>query len=231
MADAPRQLPLDLAHAPGMGRDDFIVSASNAQAMALIDSWPDWPSPVVVLAGPTGSGKTHLAAIWRYEHKAHSVDPSSVTKGDLERAATRPVLVDAVTEASLDEPGLFHLINTVREHGRTALFTARRFPAAWGVALPDLESRLKAATVTEIGEPDDFLLAAAITKLFADRQLAVEPHVVHYIASRIERSLATAISVVDHVDRLAMEEKARITRQLAARVIGAHDAGQGELGI
>lgn len=231
MADKPRQLPLELSHEPGLGRDDFIVSASNREAMALIDRWPDWLSPVVVLAGPTGAGKSHLAAIWRKESGAHLVDASSVTKADIARAAARPVLVDAITEVAPDEKGLFHLINTVRENGQTLLITARRFPAAWGVGLPDLASRLKAATTVEIGEPDDFLLTAAITKLFADRQLAVEPHVVQYIASRIERSLATAISVVDRIDRLAMERKARITRQLAGEVVSAHDVGQGDLGL
>ncbi len=231
MAERPRQLPLDLGHAPGMGRDDFIVSGSNRQAVALIDAWPHWQAPVAILAGPVGAGKTHLGEIWRVEADAFAADPARITDADVARAAERPALLDGVSEARIDEEGLFHLINAVRQGGQTMLMTARRFPAAWGVALADLRSRLKAATVVEIGEPDDFLLAAAITKLFADRQLAVEPHVVQYVASRIERSLATAIAVVERIDRLAMEEKARITRQLAAQVIGAEDAGQGDLGF
>ncbi len=227
----PRQLPLDLAGAPGMGRDDFIESPSNAAALAVIDAWPDWPAPVVILAGPVGAGKTHLARIWQEASGAHRVDVSRIDAADLEAAGTHPVLIDAITEAAIDENGLFHLINTLRQSGRTMLVTARSFPAAWGVQLADLASRLKAATVVEIGEPDDLLLTAAITKLFADRQLQVDAQVVRYIASRIERSLGAANAIVEAIDRRAMETKARITRPLAAQVIAETDRSQGEFDL
>ena len=62
--DKPRQLPLDLGHSTGHSRDELVVSDANRQAVALIDRWPDWPAAVVVLAGPAGSGKSHLASIW-----------------------------------------------------------------------------------------------------------------------------------------------------------------------
>ena len=128
--------------------------------------------------------------------------------------------------ADLDETGLFHLINAVRAAGTHLLLTARRFPSAWGVRLPDLASRLKAAATVEILEPDDHLLAGVITKLFADRQVEVEPHVVQFLVRRIERSLSTAIGVVDRLDRAALEQKTRITRALAAEMVNAMDQGR-----
>ena len=60
-----RQLVLDLAHRAALSREDFLVSPSNAAAVAMIDRWPDWPAPALALAGPPGSGKSHLAEIWR----------------------------------------------------------------------------------------------------------------------------------------------------------------------
>ena len=143
----------------------------------------------------------------------------------------RPAVIDDIDAAPVDEQGLFHLINTVRSGGTHLLLTARRFPAAWGVALPDLASRLKAAATVEIHEPDDLLLAGIITKLFADRQIQVEPHVVQYLVRRIERSLATAMRVVQRLDRLALERKMPITRALAAETVSALDEGQGEFDI
>lgn len=224
----PRQLPLDLGHGIGHSRDDLIVSRANAEAVALVDGWPDWPAPVVVLAGPSGAGKTHLAAIWREAAGAMSIRASSIG-GVAAHLSARPALIDDIDSAPIDEQGLFHLINAVRGAGSHLLLTARRFPAAWGVTLPDLASRLKAAATVEIHEPDDLLLAAVLTKLFADRQVEVEPHVVHYLVRRIERSLATAMRVVERLDRSALEQQTRITRTLAADVVGAMDEGQGEL--
>jgi chromosomal replication initiation ATPase DnaA len=228
--DQPRQLPLDLGHGTGYSRDDLVVSTTNSQAVALVDRWPDWPSPVVVLAGPAGSGKTHLASIWRARAGALAVDARHL--GDcLAGLGARPASIDDMDAGAIDEEGLFHLINAVRGAGSHLLLTARRFPAAWGVALPDLTSRLKAAATVEIHEPDDLLLAGVITKLFADRQVEVEPHVVVYLVRRIERSLATAMRVVERLDRTALERKTPITRALAAEAVSAMDEGQGEFEI
>jgi chromosomal replication initiation ATPase DnaA len=226
--DKPRQLPLDLDHRPGVSRDDLVVSRANAEAVALIDRWPDWPSPVVVLTGPSGSGKSHLAAIWRELAGADAFPPGVLEAG---ASSVRPVLIDGIDAAPLDETGLFHLINAVGAGGTHLLVTSRRFPAVWRARLPDLASRLKAATVVEIAEPDDLLLSGIITKLFADRQVEVEPHVVQYLVRRIERSLATANRVVEKLDRAALEQKTRITRALAAEVISAMDEGQGEFDL
>jgi chromosomal replication initiation ATPase DnaA len=217
MTERPRQLPLDLGHVAGLSRDDLVISATNRDAVALIERWPDWPSPVVLLAGPPGSGKSHLAAIWR-EHAGAAVTPAASIEAVLDDGSTPAALVEDADSAQLDQTGLFHLINSVRSGGGHLLLTARSFPVAWRVTLPDLVSRLKAATVVEIHEPDDLLLAGVITKLFADRQVEVEPNVVQFLVRRIERSLSAAIDVVERLDTVAMERKSRITRALAGEV-------------
>jgi chromosomal replication initiation ATPase DnaA len=65
------------------------------------------------------------------------------------------------------------------------------------------------------------LIAAVITKLFADRQIEVERHVVQFLVRRIERSLSGVIEAVARIDRAALERKSRITRALAAQVVEA----------
>lgn len=230
VADTPSiQLPLDLGVAAGHTRDDLVVAPANAAAVDLIDRWPDWPSPVVVLAGPAGSGKTHLARLWAAAAGAAEASADRIGADILSAAsAGRAVLIDGV-DAGLDETGLFHLINSVRQGGGHLLLTSWRFPAAWPVTLPDLQSRLRAATVVEIAEPDDFLLSAVMTKLFADRQVKVEPHVIAYVANRIERSLSTAMAVVRRLDAAGLARGSRITRGLAAEIVSAMDEGQREL--
>jgi chromosomal replication initiation ATPase DnaA len=229
--DRPRQLPLDLVHTEGRSRGHLVVSDANRAAVVLIDRWPDWPSPLVVLAGPTGSGKSHLGAIWCGMSGAAVLDRRHVGEGVARAEAGMPLFIDDADADGLDETGLFHAVNAVRAAGTSILVTARRFPSAWGVSLPDLASRLKAAATVEISEPDDQLLAGVIAKLFADRQVEVEPHVVQYLVRRIERSLATAIRVVERLDGIALEQQVRISRALAAEAIGALDEGQGELDL
>jgi len=223
-----RQIPLDLGHPVGLSRDDLVVTPSNRDAVALIDRWPHWPSPVAVLVGPAGTGKSHLATIWRERTGAASVDMASAARLP-EVAAESPVLIEDVDAGPLDETMLFHLINVVRGAGSHMLLTARRHPSAWGVALPDLASRLRAATVVDVAEPDDALLAGVLSKLFADRQVQVEPHVVRYLVQRMERSLAAASRTVETLDRLALERRVPITRQLAAEILPAIEGGDAEL--
>lgn len=214
----PKQLPLDLSHAPGLSRDDLIVGGANREAVDLIGRWPDWPSPIALLVGPAGSGKTHIASIWQAESGAVALDPARL-EGDLMRGQIRPILVDGAGDGHIDEQGLFHLINAIRSAGSFMLMTSRRRPSSWSVRLPDLISRLKAATTIDIAAPDDQLLAAVIMKLFADRQVVVEPQVVSFLTSRMERSLSAASSLVDRLDRAALERKGRITRALAAEIL------------
>ncbi len=227
----PRQLPLVLDHAPASARADLVVGDANRAAVAMIDRWPDWPATVLVVAGPPGSGKTHLGRAWAEMADASILDAGRLSAVDPVEIARRGAFIDDADAAGLDEAGLFHLVNAARGAGTALVLAARRFPAAWGVSLPDLASRLRAAALVEIAEPDDALLSAVIVKLFADRQVEVEPHVVQFLVRRIERSVATAAALVDRLDRAALEEKSRITRVLAARTIGTLDAGQSELDV
>lgn len=221
----PGQIPLDFGHQSAAGREDLIVSDRLSAVVGLIDRWPDWPSPVVVVAGPTGSGKSHLASVWAEQAGAVRVQVNEADAGALAAASAGPVLVEDVDRSSLDETALFHLINTVRESGTTMMMTTRLWPAAWNVTLPDLASRLKAATTVEIGEPDDALLAQVLVKLFADRQIVADERVIAYLVSRMERSLDAARRIVARLDDLALARQSKISRQLAAEVLAEFDGG------
>ena len=209
------QLPLAFEHDPATGRDDLLIAKPVDAAVAMIDAWPHWPSPVVVIAGPVGSGKSHLAAIWREKAGADLIE-AKAEKGAEAAAERGPVLIEDADRAGFDDRTLFHVINNVRQHGHTLLITSRLWPMSWPVDLPDL----KAATVVEIGEPDDALLSQVIVKLFADRQLFVDDRLVAYIVARMERSLEAAQTLVERLDRLALARGSRISRALAQEVLG-----------
>ena len=120
---------------------------------------------------------------------------------------------------ALDERALFHLLNLIREEEAFLLITAQAAPGRWGVALPDLASRLRAVPTVALSAPDDALLRAVLVKLFADRQLGVDMSLVGYLATRIERSFAAARAAVEALDREALRMQRPVTRALAAELL------------
>jgi chromosomal replication initiation ATPase DnaA len=218
MSSSPRQLALALDHAESLAREDFLSGPSNAQALALIDTWPGWPHRTVMLTGPEGSGKSHLAAIWAHAAGARRVAARALDEAAVPRAlATGALVVEDVVAGAFDERALFHLLNLAREDEAFVLLTART--ALMTVAIRDLGSRLKALPVVALAPPDDALLRAVLVKLFADRQLAVDESLIGYVAMRIERSFAAARNVVALLDEEAMRQKRPITRALAAEFL------------
>src|SRR5207248_8916159 len=152
---APRQLALALDHAESFAREDFLSGPCNTAALALIDawpaSWPAWPHPAVVLAGPEGSGKSHLAAIWAQMAGARRVAARALEVAAVPAAlATGALVVEDIAPGAFDERALFHLLNLAREDAAHVLLTTRTPPAGWEFAIPDLGSRLKALPVVAL---------------------------------------------------------------------------------
>lgn len=219
-AGSAHQLTLDLPHRVATGRDDFLVSGANEAAVAAVDAWPDWPSPVLILVGAAGSGKSHLCDVWCTRAGATTVSAGALEKSAVaDLMATGAVAVEDAPGDGLDETALFHLINMAREHAGSVLITSSQYPSGWGVALPDLVSRLKAAQVASLGDPDDNLLRGLLVKQFADRQLHVDEAAITYMVLRMERSFQAARSLVGKIDARALAERAEITRNLVARVM------------
>ncbi len=229
MTASPRQLVLDLAHRQALGEEDFLVSRSNAAAVELIDAWPQWAHPAAVVVGPQGSGKSHLANVWRLRSSGHLIPASELSDAVVAALAERSALVvEDFDRVIADERALFHLLNRTRESSVFVLLTSRQAPGDMVFRIPDLRSRLRALPVVELQPPDEALLKAVLVKLFCDRQLNVEPTVIDYLSVRMERSMEAANRVVAAVDRLALAMHRKVSRPLAAEALATLGEPMGE---
>ncbi len=161
----PRQLALALDHAESYAREDFLSGPCNAGALALIESWPDWPARAIALVGPKARARPIWRAIWAAAAGARVVSAHALDETDLLGALATGALVVEDCRRDPDDRALFHLINLAREEQAFLLFTARTAPALWPVALPDVVSRLRALPVVTLQPPDDAMLRGLIVKL------------------------------------------------------------------
>lgn len=214
-----RQLAFTLPHAESLSRDDFLEGPGNAQALALIERWPDWPNRVMMLVGPEGCGKSHLAAIWAEQAGARTIAAHALSVANVPGSlATGALVVEHLQPGAFDERALFHLLNLAREDDAFVLMSGRAAPSSFAVDLRDLGSRLRALPVVALSAPDDAMLRALIIKFCADRQMSVDESVVSYLASHIERSFAAARAAVEMLDTEALRLRRPVTRALAAEL-------------
>ena len=224
---APAQLPFPFEASRSYARDDFVPGATNERALALIDAWPRWPARVCALWGAAGSGKTHLAQIWRAQSQAIELPAEALT---IEAVAALPagaaVLID---NADRGEGGaaLFHLFNFVNQTSGWLLMTAAEAPPRWPTQVPDLHSRLTSVPGAQLDAPDEALLARVLLKLFADRQLKLPEALIDYLVPRLRRSFADAERIAVLIDTLALQQKRRISVDIGAQALRQLEAERG----
>ena len=213
------QLIFDLPVRTSLGRGDFFVSEANLLAVSRVDASESWPNGKLILVGPAGAGKTHLAHVWAEREGGEVLSAQSLQSLDVGGVDTSLALDDGDRLASEFEPLVFHLHNHLASAGLPFLVTARQAPMRWATSLPDLKSRMEATDSARIDPPDDALLSAVLMKLFADRQVAVSPATITWLTTHMDRSFAEAQRVVAEIDAQALAEGRKVTRDLAARVL------------
>ena len=189
-------LPLDWTRTRDSG-SGFLVSASNAEAVKHLEHSATWPVRVSVLVGPPQSGKSLL--------------------GRLFAEATGAEIIDTVHDRHDND--LFHAWNRAQEKQLPLLMIANIPPSQWKVELADLKSRLAAAPVVTIFDPDDGLAAALIERLFADRGTRIADDLPAYLVPRIERSYANIHQIVMQLDEAALAQRKRISVPFARQFL------------
>ncbi len=216
------QLTFDLPALDPYGEDDFFISPTNAMAVEMLNDTAAWPHNKLVLVGPNGSGKTHLAHIWACKHAAPVLEAADLVDQNIDTLSQTPIAIENVQDIANNtaaQTQLFHLHNLLQASQIPFLATGNTAPNRWNLTLADLQSRMSGTAIVTLSPPDDALLTMVMIKLFADRQIDVQPNLIEYLLKRMDRSFTSAARIVDQLDRAALKERRAITMRFAARVL------------
>src|SRR5712672_2982421 len=148
------QLPLDLRSRPSFARSDFLSSDRNIAAVEQIDQWPDWPLAALVLHGPAGCGKTHLAHLWCERASANLIAGETLTPATLPRLLEEGQCRIAIDDAErASERALLDLYNLCVDRRGGLLITLRQLPGLSEIVLGALRSLLRASSFNDTEAP------------------------------------------------------------------------------
>lgn len=218
-----RQFPLALRW-PVHQRFDSFLAGANAPGLDILRRVAGTTDiDRVFLAGPGGSGKTHLliaacAQASNLGRSAQYLDPATVSgpMGDAIRQFGGSDLlaiddVDLLVGDSEVEHALFDLYNRCVAEGTTLLFAAADPPAALHLVLPDLASRLSACIQWQLRPLDEASRREALRERAASRGIELDQAVLDWLFTRQARDLGTLTELLDHIDLASLAAKRRVT--------------------
>jgi len=194
----PPQIPFDLSPEPVHSFANFLIGESNAEAVKIVQAWPNWPSPILMLIGPQGCGKTHLGQAWSAKTGGSFIDDASAVK----------------------ETTLFDIMNQALNGEISGLLLAdRKASAEWSIQMPDLRSRLSNTSQVLLEEPDDDILEPIVRKLYEDKGRDVSQGLIEYLLKYQERSIAAQRFIAAELETAAQRQKADLTKAFAAKYL------------
>lgn len=224
------QLPLSLKFSSdqrfaGFFGQDAVSALVEAVAMGERDDW-------MYLAGPAGSGKTHLllaaCATAQDAGKRAVYLPLKVLAGRLSEAlegheAADLVCVDdldAIVGHADDEVALFHFHNRMRAQSTRLIYSALAMPVALSITLPDLASRLGQCTRLSLDVLDEEARRQVLRQRAARRGLELDDAVLEFLFRRVGRDLASLTVLLDRIDRESLAARRRVTVPFLRQLLG-----------
>lgn len=217
-----QQFLLNFKTKPEYNAIDFFVSSSNKNAYQWIRKWPNWPSSMISLYGPQGSGKTHLAHVWQEITHANFYSLSDLKNENIEDFFDNQMclIIDNI-DWEKHEKLLFHLYNIAKSKKGFVLIVSESSPETWNINLPDLKSRLNSIPKCRIDSPDKQLRQALIQKLFTDHQISLSEDIQNKILKLAPPTFVGTQNYVEKVCQLSFAEKKKISPTLIKKAKAA----------
>jgi DnaA family protein len=217
------QLPLALRW-PAYQRFSDFIAGPNSGALELLQAGArDAESSWLFLAGPPGSGRTHLLVASCMSASEHGRSAQYLPLAALPAPRAEAIRgfggsdllaiddLDAIAGERDAEHALFDLYNRCRAERTTLLFAAATPPIGLEVGLPDLLSRLSACTQVALKPLDEAQRRELLRTRASARGLELDGNVLDWLFARGKRDLGSLFEVLDRIDRAALAAKRRVT--------------------
>ena len=178
---------------------------------------------IFYLYGAGGQGRTHL--LQACCHAANARQQGSVylplaewrhfSPDLLEGLETRPVVclddIHQITGQPAWEEAFFHAFNRMRDAGTLLVVTAHTVPAALGLGLPDLVSRLAGSMIFQLQPLSDDEKLDMLIMRAERRGMVLSAEAGRFILTHCPRHLSTLCAALDALDRASLAAQRRLT--------------------
>jgi chromosomal replication initiation ATPase DnaA len=225
MAEQPRLFEFRMGE---RSPETLVVTGANRDAAKLLTDWRAWPGGALALAGPRGSGKTHLALAWTVEVGARQVSPTAGADdaAAIFREAGGRVLIDDA-DRERDEAMLWRVLDLARAEGGAVLLAGAMAPREWPVTIPDLRSRLASLAVARLEEPDQALMEVVLRRICREQFILLSDDAARYLARRLPRRFAAARQLAAALDADLVKGAKPVTLPAARRALERVQAAWG----
>jgi DnaA family protein len=219
MRSPRQQLPLRIGLRDSATFANFYPGPNAAVVYALQSA----AEPFIYIGGAEGSGRSHLL-----QAACHGVSEANGLAAYLPLAecmAMSPQMLEGMEQMALVaiddvellagnsewEQALFHLYNRVRDAGNRMVVAGNGAPAALGVVLPDLLSRLGWGPVFQLQPLDDREKAAALRLRAGQRGMELSTEVADYLLNHASRDMHDLFALLERLDEGSLAAQRRLT--------------------
>jgi len=200
-------------------KEDYYVSPSNSEAYNLLESWPKWIKKTANIFGPKGSGKTHLATLFKNKTSVVEVESEKLDEKIFFDFKLKEALIIENFNENLSENLLFSLYNIALQDNKYLLITSKKPINKYKFKLPDLQSRVNSTMIIGIDLPSDELISVILSKNFSDKQIKVEKKHIDYIIKRIDRSYEKISQFISTLDKYSLKKRSPFSLKLIKEVL------------
>ncbi len=186
---------------PELGFEELAITDCNRGVVAAIQRPEHWPRNIFCLIGQSRSGLTTLALAWAKRFDGNYINGSDGADLSLLPVDHRHASLVAIDRADLlkDKQHLLSLITQVSASDGRLLLTSASPPSQWLIQMPDLASRLRAAPLGELRDPDEAMMRIRLKKAAASLFINITPNVEEYLVTRLGLSYAALEDMIETI--------------------------------